>query len=117
MINSTTITHAQQALTMRRRGYILDDIAEKFGVTRQRALQLVNLGKCIEFERASGDPWYELSPRIRNALISDECEPTPNGVRKRYTLRELKRIPSIGIKSTAELQAWLQRHGKEPIRS
>jgi hypothetical protein len=116
MISPTTIARAQYALTMRRRGSILDDIAEKFGVTRQRALQLVNLGECIEFERASSDPWYELSARIRNALIEDECKPTPNGVRKRYTLRELQRIPNLGIKSIAELQAWLIRHGKKPIR-
>jgi hypothetical protein len=116
MISRTTIARAQQVLTMRRRGHTLDDIGEKFGVTRQRALQLVNLGEMIEWERTSGDPWYELSPRIRNALIGDECTPTPSGVRKRYTLSKLKRVPNLGIKSIAELQAWLVQHGKKPIR-
>jgi hypothetical protein len=115
MISQTAIARAQQALTMRRRGHTLDEIGDRFGVTRQRALKLVHLGECIEWEHASGDPWYELSPRIRNALINDECKPTPNGVRKRYTFRDLKRIPNIGIKSIAELQAWLMRHGKKPI--
>jgi hypothetical protein len=116
MINPATISHARSALTLRRRGHTLDEIGERFGVTRQRAQQLSVLGLCIEQEMASKDPWYELSPRTRNALIGDECKPTLNGVRKRYTLHELKRIPNIGTKSIAELQAWLQRHGKKPIR-
>jgi hypothetical protein len=116
MISHATIAHARQALMLRQRGRTLDEIGVKFGVTRQRAQQLSILGLCIEQEIASKDPWYELSPRTRNALIDDECKPTPSGVRKRYTLRELKRIPNIGTKSTAELQAWLVRHGKKPIR-
>jgi hypothetical protein len=113
MISRTTIALAQQALTMRRRGHTLDDIGDRLGVTRQYAQRLSILG--FERELASKDPWYELSPRIRNALIEDECKPTPNGVHKRYTFRELKRIPNIGTKSIAELQAWLMRHGKKPI--
>jgi hypothetical protein len=110
-----TKARALEALEARRRGEKLIAIAKRYGVTKQRARQLVVLGTRIEFERSSPDPWYQLNIRIRNAL-ENACPPTPAGVADYFeSLEQLKRWPSLGIKSITELQAWLVRHGKEPI--
>lgn len=118
-------TRALEALAARQRGDKLITIAKRYGVTKERARQLVVLGERIELERSSTDPWYQLSIRTRNALINDGCEPTLDGVLDRYATvnynwretgtRALAHVQSIGKKSIADLQAWLVRHGKEPI--
>jgi DNA-directed RNA polymerase alpha subunit len=111
MISPATSIRALQALAARRRGHTLQDIADHYGVSRQYAQQLSVLGQIIEDERASGDPWYELSPRSRNALIANDCKPNPAGVLRRFSyVHELHRVPNLGRKSIAEIQAWLKRH-------
>jgi hypothetical protein len=109
-------TRALDALAARRAGWTLKQIAEKFGVTREGARQLSLHGLEIERALASDEPKYELSTRSRAAIVGDGCKPTPNGLLERYrSVRELKRVPNIGKKCVAELQAWLIRHGKEPL--
>ena len=80
MINTNTIVHAFGALAARRRGERLNDIAMRYGVSRERARQLSQLGFVVERERDSGDPWYELAPRTRNGLVGDGCVPTLDGI-------------------------------------
>jgi hypothetical protein len=107
---------ALRALHMRRQGALLIDIGKSFGVSKERARQLTQLGLRIELERGSIDPWYELNVRIRNALEENTCPPTPEGVADHFkSLAQLKRVPSIGKKCIAELQDWLIRHGERPI--
>jgi hypothetical protein len=111
LINRTTSIRALQALNARRKGHTLQDIADRWGVSRERARQLSVLGQLIEEERASDDPWYELSKRTRNALVQDGCQPNLAGVLRNYhKVRDLKLIPNMGIKSIIELQKWLERH-------
>ena len=89
---------------------LLDHIGHLFGVSRERARQLVKQG-CEEERRIlSGDPWYELTARTRNALTNDGCEPTPAGAAMYLATRDWKRTVAFGIKSHAELLAWLERH-------
>lgn len=113
MISGTNKLRAVQALAMRRNGMKLDRIAERFGITRERARQLSLQGS--QLEQQIGDPWYELSPRVRNALITNGCEPTPAGV-LRFQAESplpLDRIPNIGKKCIAEIKAWLQQHHED----
>ena len=116
MINPDTITRAFGALAARRRGERVDDIAMRYGVSRERARQLSQLGFVVERERDSGDPWYELAPRTRNGLVGDGCVPTLDGVAARYPkVSDLWPIPYFGPKSIADLQAWLVRHGRKAL--
>jgi len=95
---------------MRRRGSKISAIAKEFGVTNQRACQYVELGTLVEEQILSGDPWYELNARTRNALTNDGCEPTPAGVSSYLATHDWKRIVNYGVKCHAELLAWLERH-------
>jgi hypothetical protein len=107
---------ALRALNMRRRGVSLSEIAAEFAITKERARQLVSLGEEVERRALSNDPWDELSTRVRNAIWNDGCdERTPDGVVEHFKTRDWKRVPYFGKKSLAELNAWLVRHGREPI--
>lgn len=102
---------ALRALDMRRRGMILKDISKKLGVTKTRAHQLARLGEKLERERSSGDVWFELSVRARNALTNGGCgEPTPAGVWRFKQAISLARVPCLGRKAIAEINAWLTKH-------
>jgi hypothetical protein len=80
---------ALKALDARRNGLTLRDIGDALGVTKERARQLIIIGKKIE---RHPHPKHELNPRIRNALSGDGCEPTPDAVADRYkTIWQLKR--------------------------
>jgi hypothetical protein len=114
-VKAFTHVRALRALNLRRRGLKLDDIAKEFNVTRERARQMVMLGQEVERRALSTDPWDELHARIRNALGNDGCEPTPGGVVEHFKTRDWKRVPAFGIKAFATLNAWLVRHGQEPI--
>ena len=104
------------ALKARRDGKTFRQIGDQYGFSLERARQLVMLGQKIEYERESGDIWFELSTRARNALIANGCEPTPDGVKSLCpSMAVLRRIPAIGELTIGELQAWLIRHGREPI--
>ena len=105
-----TKVRALRALNMRRHGAKLTAIGREFGVSRERARQLVELGAEEEHRIHSADPWYELSPRTRNSLTGYGCEPTPAGVAAFLQVIDWKRIPYFGIKCHAELMAWLIRH-------
>ena len=63
----------------------------------------------------STDPWDELPLRVRNALINDGCGPTVDDVIEHFETRDWKQVVSFGKKAFAELNAWLVRHGREPI--
>ena len=106
-------TRALEALNARRNGLKLKQIGELFGVSKQRARDLISSGIRIEQQLLSGAPEYELSVRTRNAIIRNGCEPTPDAVVECYkTVGELRRIPGLGKKGIAELQAWLVRHAR-----
>jgi len=105
-----TKVRALRALNMRRHGSKISAIAKEFGVTKQRACQYIELGTLVENEILSGDPWYELSARTRNSLTNDGCEPTPAGAVMYLATHDWKRLPAMGVKSHAELMAWLERH-------
>jgi len=111
-----TNIRALRALNMRRCGLRLDDVAGEMAITRERARQLAALGLEVERRAASTDPWDELTARVCNALTRDDCEPTPDGVVEHFKTRDWKRVPAFGVKAFAALNAWLVRHGKEPIR-
>ena len=102
-----------RALNMRRRSRTLSDIGVEFGVSVERARQMVRRGLELERQMTSTDPWDELSVRTRNALVNDGCEPTLDGVVARYRVaRDLKPVLAFGAVCLAELQAWLVRHGR-----
>jgi hypothetical protein len=115
MINNT---RALLVLEAHRGGKSWRQIAEQYGFTKQRAQQLGAQGIAIEQQQSAANPWFELSVRIRNALVDTGCVPTPLGVAYHFHvggLAQLLRVPSIGIKSRTELNAWLVKHGEEPI--
>jgi hypothetical protein len=115
MINNT---RALLVLEAHRGGKTLKQIAEQYGFTKQRAGQLIELGREIEQQQTSNNPWFELSSRIRNALMMDGCVPTPLGVAYHFHpggLKQLLRVPNIGVKARAELNAWLVKHGEDLI--
>lgn len=115
-MNALTNVRALRALNMRRHDIKLVDIGKEFGVTKERARQMIMLGLEIERTIASTDPWDELSARVRNALVRDGCPSTPDGVVEYFkTTRDWKRVPAFGVKAFARLNTWLVRHGKEPI--
>jgi hypothetical protein len=106
---------ARDALERRRQGQNLRSIAERYGISRERARQLCVYGEELERQgEFSGDPWCELDPAIRNALNRDGCRPTVDGVLRYYQpLTELERVPSMGAKRIRELKAWLRKHSKD----
>lgn len=104
---------ALRALGLRRHGFKLKHIAKHFGVTKERARQLCTLGLELERRASSTDPWDELSPRLRHALTACGCEPTPQGVVRFLQVCDWKRVPAMGVKSYADLQKWLIKHGQE----
>jgi hypothetical protein len=109
----TNNTRALHVLDARRSGQTLKQIAEKYGFTKERARQLSLRGLQIEREIVQNNVWFELSVRTRNAIIRNGCEPTPDAVVECYkTVGELRRIPGLGKKGIAELQAWLVRHAR-----
>jgi hypothetical protein len=115
-MTAITNVRALRALNMRRQGYTLADIGIQFGVSKERARQLAAIGLDIEGRmEIRPTPWSELRVRIQNALDNDGCEPTPDGVVEHFKTRDIKRVPAIGKVCIAELQAWLVRHGREPI--
>jgi hypothetical protein len=126
---------AKLVLAAHRNGQTLQQIGETFGFSKERARQLCKRALQIEEQRNSKAPWYELSPRCRNALgrfayeyieierrnnptkVYKDFSPTVEGVLKFYpSLTHLKPVPALGKACIAELQAWLARHGKEPLR-
>jgi hypothetical protein len=115
MCQAFTNVRALRALNMRRRGLRLIDIAKEFDVTRERARQLVMLGIEIERRMVSCDPWDKLPARCRNALTATGCEPTPAGVSEHFKTHDIKRVPAIGKKAIADLNAWLTQHDQAPI--
>lgn len=116
MIQALTNVRALRALNMRRHGVRLADISKEFGVTKERARQLSKLGLELERRMAANDPWFELRPRIRNALTHEGCTPTPDGVVEHFKTHDWKRTVAFGIVCFTELNAWLVRHGKEPLK-
>lgn len=107
-----------RAFNMRQRGVKLIDIGKEFGVTKEGARQMIVRGLEIERRMLAADPWDELSARCRNALTRDGCKPTLDAVSERYSLtifRSNLGVLGIGEKCIAELQTWLERHGKEPL--
>jgi uncharacterized protein (DUF433 family) len=100
-----------------RNGKTLQQIGEQYGISKERVRQLCKRASQIEQQRLSKDPWFELSPRCRNALINWKgCSPTIESVLEFYpTLADLKPIPALGVVCIRELQAWLVRHGREPL--
>jgi hypothetical protein len=117
-----TNIRALRAVNMRRRGVMLKDIAEEFGVTTERARQLSKLGQEVERRTLHPTPWDELSARVRNALTMDGCDPKAEAVAERYVLDPylpgipILRVLNIGRTSVAEIQHWLVRHGQEPLK-
>jgi hypothetical protein len=59
----------------------------------------------------------ELSIYTRNALTAWGVVLTPKAVAKYFenNTAELLRVPNIGIKRRNELNAWLVKHGQQPI--
>jgi hypothetical protein len=110
-------TRAMLVLKAYRSGLTLKEIGETYGFSKERARQLCVRAMEIEEQKNSKDPWFELSPRCRNALINYRgCAPTIDGVLKGYpTIADLKPVPALGKLCIAELQAWLVRHGRQPL--
>jgi hypothetical protein len=103
------IPRALHALDLRRQGRTLIAIAEELGVTKERARQLARFGLELERRANSSDPWDELGSRVRNALTRSGCEPTLAGVMEHLNQVDWRLIPSMGVKTYAELQAWLTK--------
>jgi hypothetical protein len=113
MVRTEPNLRALEALKARRNGLKLQRIGELFGVSKQRARQLIASGIQIEQQLLSDAPEFELTVRTRNAITRDGCEPTPDAVVECYkTVGELRRVPGLGRKGIAELQAWLVRHAR-----
>lgn len=108
-------TRALRALALRRAGFKLTYIANEFGITNEWARQLTVRGLELERLANSTDPWDDLPLRVRNALRAAGCEPTPAGLVQLLAKVDWRRIPGIGVKAFAELQAWLERHGQEAV--
>jgi hypothetical protein len=113
---SKTNSRALNIYNARRRGMSLIQIARQYGVSFQYVYQLELRGRRIANDIENKNVAGELSERARNALVAWDCDPSPEAVIARFTrLTELKRVPALGTKSIGELQAWLVRHGKQPI--
>jgi hypothetical protein len=112
---SFDITRAMLVLQAYRNGQNLKQIGEQYGFSKERARQLCR--RALEIEQNSNNPWFELSPRTRNALIKYQITtPTIDGVLENYpTIAHLKPVPALGKLCIAELQAWLVRHGRQPL--
>jgi hypothetical protein len=108
---------AKLVLKAHRSGLTLKEIGETYGFSKERARQLCARALEIEQQKNSKDPWFELTPRTRNALINYRgCAPTIDGVLRSYpTIADLKPVPALGKLCIAQLQAWLIRHGREPL--
>jgi hypothetical protein len=102
----------------RREGRSLQQIATAYHCSRERARQLCLRGEELqrEQEMLASNSWFALPSPIRNALQRDGCKPTIEAVLERYSLHELQRVPAMGEKRIAQLQEWLERYGKEPIK-
>jgi hypothetical protein len=115
-MTALTDVRALRALNMVRGGLRLATIGKELGVCKERARQLAQLGLQVELRMdIKPTPWSELRVRIRNALDRDGCQPTPDGVVEHFKTRDIKLVPAIGKLCIAELNSWLERHGKEPI--
>lgn len=115
-LKSQSNIRALYVLAARHNGASLRDIAENFGFSKERARQLSLRGLRVVRSIIAKDAGAELSARTSNALLADGCEPTPDAVVVRYrTVLDLRRVPNMGKKSIAELQAWLVHHGKAPV--
>ena len=113
---SKTNSRAFYIYNARRRGMSIIQIARQYGVSPQCVYQLELRGRRIADDIQNRNVAGELSERARNALVAWDCDPTPEAVIARFTrLTELKRVPALGTKSIGESQAWLVRHGKQPI--
>jgi hypothetical protein len=115
-LKSQSSIRALYVLAARHNGSSLRQIAENFGFSKERARQLSLHGLRVVRSIIAKDAGAGLSARTRNALLTDGCEPTPDAVVVRYrTVWDLRRVPNMGKKSIAELQAWLVHHGKAPV--
>lgn len=107
------------AAAAHRSGRTLQQIADGYRCSRERARQLCLRGEELKLERELrvNNPWYELPDVMRNALQRDGCKPDIDAVVQHYpTLTELQRVPAMGNTRIGHLQSWLRKHGKGPIR-
>lgn len=109
------------ALEMRNKGKTFRYIGDVFGVSTERARQMVAAGK-REVEtanKAEGTPWLRLSTRTRNCILSelgwDELKattPSPERVRELLNDGTISRnTPNLGKKCMGEIMQWLTDNG------
>jgi hypothetical protein len=97
----------------RNSGMVWRAIGKAQGVSGPRAKNIYD--RAMAQKALAGTPAGELTARLRNALRNHGCEVTPAAVRAKFTMHDLERMVNVGTTCIAELQAWLVRHGQEPI--
>jgi DNA-directed RNA polymerase alpha subunit len=103
---------ASAIVVARRAGLSFSKVAKAHNITRSRAQQIYQEALQPKKPPTAAD---ELTARIRNALVADGCEVTPEAVRQRYTDVDIKRLPNLGALSLKQLNDWLIKHGQRPL--
>jgi hypothetical protein len=106
-----------RALALRNAGKTFREIGAEFGVTVERARQMV-----LQAGLRRGNWAYNLTARARNVLGNyldvdvtkmDELE-AAKAVAATLSPRDLLRLPNVGSKTLEEISAWLDSHGLAP---
>jgi hypothetical protein len=109
-----------RALALRNAGKTFREIGAEFGVTVERARQMV-----LQAGLRRGNWAYNLTARARNVLGNyldvdvtkmDELE-AAKAVAAALSPRDLLRVPNAGRKTLQEISAWLASHGLAPKES
>jgi hypothetical protein len=100
-------------------GQTFKAISSEYGISTTWARELCERGRNVLELRNNGNPYSELSTRVRNMLVTYECGTTPIEISQWFSTqseRQISTMVTFGVVSRDELNAWLLRHGQKPIK-